>query len=745
VSSSEVSVLGPRHWAAGRRGYAQRAERPLIRLVTFGALALYGSLRWSTLMRPAPVWRLVGLCAVAVAVAAAGAAFSERHRRIGWAVMFVGLIAIFPISGFPFSWVRHVRIAVTADAIGQGLTALPNTLVPYLGINQWVRAVVVLGAGLLLLDAALLAGYAPKSLGDLRRAGAALPLIALAIVPMTLVKPSLPYLQGLILFALLAAFMWAERAPTRDAVTALLVIGLAGLAGLAAAPRVDPRSPWINPRGLAGALLPRQIDRFDWSQTYGPLIWPTHGTEVLDVQAAHPEYWKTENLDVFSGRVWTQGYVSPPIPAGDLVSGALARWTQKLQVTIRAMRTPDIIAAGTASEPTDVAEGVIPGESSGTWQVAAAQLEPGDSYRVTVYDPQPTPAQLAAAGTAYPATLVDGFMKMVLPAHRLADGTAVGPEQVLLPPFGESGPIYYGPTVANAAQELSDSPYARAYALATRLAGESRTPYAFAERVFHYLRHGFTYDTATPLTRYPLETFLFKTRSGYCQQFAGAMALLLRMGGVPARVAVGFTTGQYDSATHAWVVKDTDAHAWVEAYFPGYGWVKFDPTPPATLPPASGSASPAARKVVDKGSDVGPHGLGRSVGNVTSTPSAGSSLPVLPAIALIIALLAGAALIAYWRRPGAALSGDELVAELDQAMRRCGRPIGDGVTLATLEQRFRNSEPAASYVRAIRLARYRGAGVVPTRFERRALRRQLALGLGLGARLRALWALPPRR
>src|SRR5207248_3228868 len=83
-----------------------------------------------------------------------------------------------------------------------------------------------------------------------------------------------------------------------------------------------------------------------------------------------------------------------------------------------------------------------------------------------------------------------------------------------------------------------------------------------------------------------LESFLFSARRGYCQQFAGAMALLLRMGGVPARVATGFATGNYDSSKHQYVVSDLDAHAWVEAYFPGYGWVRFDPTPAAA--PARG-------------------------------------------------------------------------------------------------------------------------------------------------------------
>ena len=58
------------------------------------------------------------------------------------------------------------------------------------------------------------------------------------------------------------------------------------------------------------------------------------------------------------------------------------------------------------------------------------------------------------------------------------------------------------------------------------------------------------------------------TSAGYCQQFSGAMALLLRMGGVPARVGAGFSPGTLDSDRDEYVVRDLDAHSWVEAYFP---------------------------------------------------------------------------------------------------------------------------------------------------------------------------------
>ena len=85
-----------------------------------------------------------------------------------------------------------------------------------------------------------------------------------------------------------------------------------------------------------------------------------------------------------------------------------------------------------------------------------------------------------------------------------------------------------------------------------------------------------------------------------------------------------------------------------------------------------------------------------------------------------------------------------MVAELERALTRSGRPASAGLTLAALERRFRSSPPAAEYVRAIRLARFGGHAELPTAAQRRALRAQLRFGLGTVGRLRALWALPPR-
>src|ERR671938_1288364 len=90
---------------------------------------------------------------------------------------------------------------------------------------------------------------------------------------------------------------------------------------------------------------------------------------------------------------------------------------------------------------------------------------------------------------------------------------------------------------------------------------------------------GFVYDETPPLrpNMPPLVAFVTQTRAVYCQHFAGAMALMLRYIGIPARVAAGFVSGTYDNGT--WKITDHDAHAWVEVWFPRYGWLPFDPTP----------------------------------------------------------------------------------------------------------------------------------------------------------------------
>src|SRR5262249_27865602 len=134
---------------------------------------------------------------------------------------------------------------------------------------------------------------------------------------------------------------------------------------------------------------------------------------------------------------------------------------------------------------------------------------------------------------------------------------------------------------------------------ARRVVGDARSPYAAVLALESWLRGtgGFTYTQHPPLARAePLLDFVLRTKRGYCQHFAGAMALMLRYLGIPTRVAEGFTSGTYDPHTKTWTVTDHDAHAWVEAWFPRYGWLPFDPTPGrGSLTAASSVSSPNFR------------------------------------------------------------------------------------------------------------------------------------------------------
>jgi transglutaminase-like putative cysteine protease len=118
--------------------------------------------------------------------------------------------------------------------------------------------------------------------------------------------------------------------------------------------------------------------------------------------------------------------------------------------------------------------------------------------------------------------------------------------------------------------------------LAENITSSASNEFDMAQQIYDYFRdgkNGFIYSTQTApaVTGDQLVDFLFHGKTGFCEQYASAMAVMLRTLGIPARVAIGFTDG-FPSNGHQ-VITTQDAHAWVEVYFPGYGWVTFDPTP----------------------------------------------------------------------------------------------------------------------------------------------------------------------
>jgi protein-glutamine gamma-glutamyltransferase len=120
--------------------------------------------------------------------------------------------------------------------------------------------------------------------------------------------------------------------------------------------------------------------------------------------------------------------------------------------------------------------------------------------------------------------------------------------------------------------------------LARKITAAADNPYDKALAMESYLRtnFGYTLRLAGKPGADPLGYFLFVSKSGHCEYFASAMAVMLRTLGIPSREVNGFLPGEYNDVGGDYIVRASDAHSWVEVYFPGSGWITFDPTPPAT-------------------------------------------------------------------------------------------------------------------------------------------------------------------
>jgi len=117
--------------------------------------------------------------------------------------------------------------------------------------------------------------------------------------------------------------------------------------------------------------------------------------------------------------------------------------------------------------------------------------------------------------------------------------------------------------------------------LAAQITASAHNDYDKAAALENYLRtrYGYTLQLLDAPVKDPIANFLFVRKQGHCEYFASSMAVMLRTLGIPSRVVNGFRSDEFNDLTGNYVVRAKDAHSWVEAYFPGYGWQAFDPTP----------------------------------------------------------------------------------------------------------------------------------------------------------------------
>lgn len=138
----------------------------------------------------------------------------------------------------------------------------------------------------------------------------------------------------------------------------------------------------------------------------------------------------------------------------------------------------------------------------------------------------------------------------------------------------------YPPEIVSRYLTIPESTSRRVLELARDLTGSKRTPYDQAIAIESYLRKiPYTLDVEPPpLGEDVVDYFLFTAQMGYCDYYASSMVVLARAVGLPARIVIGYTSGDYDSSTGQYIVRQKHAHSWVEIYFSEIGWVEFEPT-----------------------------------------------------------------------------------------------------------------------------------------------------------------------
>jgi transglutaminase-like putative cysteine protease len=159
-------------------------------------------------------------------------------------------------------------------------------------------------------------------------------------------------------------------------------------------------------------------------------------------------------------------------------------------------------------------------------------------------------------------------------------------------------------TLRAQALELPEGSNPRTRSLLDAWRRETPDDPALVRRVLgHFNQQPFRYSLDAPLLgRDPVDDFLFETRTGFCEHYASAFAVMMRMAGIPARIVTGYMGGWYNALGDYFLVRQSDAHAWTEVWLAGKGWVRVDPTAavsPLRVQQGSLGALSAPRHLID--------------------------------------------------------------------------------------------------------------------------------------------------
>ena len=321
------------------------------------------------------------------------------------------------------------------------------------------------------------------------------------------------------------------------------------------------------------------------------------GTEVMfRVRSPAPAYWRAYTLQTYTGQSWAR--------------------------IARAARPISPISTDLTVQDEGPVIGTLP---------------------QTIFIENPVPADVLVA---YPvkelyfparglALVQTGTIHSPIPMRRGVNYSAVSAVRDLSPTrLRQAGII--DPAAHKMDLQVPSSMPRRVSELAFKLSAGKTTEYDRVAAITNYLRNNYRYSLDTP--RLPsdsdaVDRFLFADRVGYCEQFASALAMMLRSQQIPARLAVGYSAGQHDDLTGSFTVEARDAHAWVEVLFPGVGWVPFDASPGfAELP---GNHQPARWLLSDLSPQLALTGLAGAPGGVAGVGAAVVGLALVLALAVV--------------------------------------------------------------------------------------------------------------
>jgi transglutaminase-like putative cysteine protease len=691
-----------------------------------------------------------GIAAAGMALLALLPALAPTWRRRLAAALVVTPVALSRAFDVPFS------LGFLGDVVGdleQGVLAFYDVSLPFRAGEEPLMHGAVLTA--------IFAFCLVVSLGLAARRPlvAAFGLVVGAAWPATLVGTANRIgLGALILAGVLSLLAWGGRRPAQSPRPALLAGAAVVLAAVAAgAQPAVAKGEFLGWKGWDPYDQPADPVGVDyvWDASYDGIKFPSEPTDVLTVTGPQrAQYWRAGILNDFRGDRWVEepSIIAVSDGAQDLsndpflpVRARTISQPVRASVEIEALRDDHLVAPGTpiALDPRGI--GTVE-YRDGNVAVVDGGLERGDEYTVWSYVPSPRPRQLASV--PLPAdrrnTLESDFLE-VLPGFDVPPRGSENRQARVLS-LAENERV--GETVRR---------YLPLYRRAQSVTRGARTQYAVVIALESWFRSGggFRYTEAPPALRsgaQPLVDFVERTKAGYCQHYAGAMALMLRYLGIPARVAVGFTSGDYDEDRRRWTVTDHDAHAWVEVWFEGWGWLPFDPTPTrgaASSPYSTASSNPAVQTAIadllrqELRRNVAPSGpaegtqveAGRDVpgdlgGTVTAAARKGGSLLKLLGLLAVLAL-AGVALAKLGRRRVRYLTRDPrrvaraVRAELAEYLLDQGLPVPRSATpheLAELLDRELRID-ATAFADALAAARY--APPARSAESSRAARREL--------------------